>query len=242
MLPSLRFPPAPGAVLRSSALPLGAFWLALTLVGADGAKAATISFGPVDSGPLLTEIVNYSLPINQFDPSLGTLTGIQLTLGGSFDSTLTVQNLSATDQTFQVGQSVQISLTGPTPSNPFSTSVTPRDFSGSITLAPGQTSGPIELTAGPTTSVTNINPSLFNLFIGTGTVSFLGNSNTTTTFNGGGGNLEFLSTTFADFSVAVTYTFNPVVPEPSLLPGLLLIGGGVAGAVFAQKKTGPKIR
>lgn len=170
-------------------LTLGFATLALS---ASGLSAAQVSFLSPLVGPSPTE-VNYTLTLSKFDPSLGTLTGVQLYFFGSETvSTFTVFNNSNTAVTSDLSADVNLVRN----SNNTATAVdkfigqTVSIFDTGISLAKGSCNGtpagvpapgtcsPITVAAGTTNSYGPITVSntdaAFGLATGTGNLGLFG--------------------------------------------------------------------
>jgi len=173
------------------------------------------------------------LTFNQFDPSLGTLTGIsfQLTdvLKGSFivdnsaGSTATVRNSSDYGQFIFSGAgapgTLNTSMLSPVPTTPAT------DFSG--TAIPPTSSQTFNIT---TTSLTTLNSDLSasaSYFTGTGTVSGYVVDNFNVSVSGGSYSVDSVLTTASGLgSVTYYYSVTPA-PEPSTLALAGLGGVGI---------------
>lgn len=158
-----------------------------------------------------------SLP--QFNPALGTLTGVIVNITGSFQTVLSLTNSGS--------QPANVTLTG-------GADITVDIPSGSVvTLMPRNTvtgivgmgdSGVFTATGSENTSATFADP-LLNPYIGTGFVGFMTNAVGQNTVSvSGSGSISSSFTSTATTSVSITYQYQPaiagdtfVTPEPSAL-------------------------
>lgn len=196
----------------------------------------------INQSQSFSNLSDSSIPLtwNQFNPSLGTLTGISLIINGSTTGFFTVFNSDQIDpatlsnpkdrlrltftgsgsptaqQTTQVGLST-------TPPMPF---VLPQDSSASFSLSPDpQFLG----------SVTNSLFSFSSYFTGLGTLSSsLAQPFTLTSDNSGYTTVDY-STMFASGSVSLIYTFQ-AVPEPSTYVTFGISGIGMLMLIRRKSK------
>lgn len=210
---------------------------AAAVLTANAAAAATItdsdSFGPAITeiatpgsvNPLGTPVNADALELDLFDGSLGTLTGVMVTLTGAFESTGTVINSSSGPVTAQAEETVTFfansSVFGDVD---FGAS----DDTGFQSFAPGVAGTVVDLAG---SEMVMLNPTNFADFTGAAGDTFLIDFNTivATGFTGGGGNLDFLVDTTAEISAEVKYTFDaaptPVAPIPLPAAGWMLLAG-----------------
>jgi hypothetical protein len=174
-----------------------------------------------------------NLDIQQFDTTLGTLTGITIEYGSSVTGQVALSNTSLTkNKTTTVGLSSTMTLTGP--GALALGSDTESLFSGVLATAVKNTAGVVVAsgTANLFSSVA-IDSSNFSVFQGLGNVgaslaikatgTSVGQSGITSKFN-----------TYADGVGKVIYTYDAApVPEPETY-GMLLLGLGVVA--FAAKR------
>jgi hypothetical protein len=170
--------------------------------------------------------------VTQFNPALGTLTGVIVKLTGTVSGTAKAesQDSSPTTVTENLQATIALILNGTTQLAqvlPIATVV--HNFTAfDGTLDFGGTSGATDsgLTA---TLNTSINPVDFTPYLGTGNVVF-GVSATGSSNANGGGNLISGFTTQGKGQVDVTYIYTPIsttaTPEPATLS---LIGGSLVG-------------
>jgi hypothetical protein len=167
--------------------------------------------------------IPFSVPLTLplFNPSLGTLTGVTLSVDATITADIQVVNINTSPMAFtNATASVPVTATGP---GGATATVTAMAVVPSGTAAPGLNDFPG--VAGSTSGVNPVSPADFSLYIGTGT--FTGTLSVvapTGTFSGSGPpGLFFGGTATAGGSIDVTYTFTPAVPEPSSM-ALLGIG------------------
>jgi hypothetical protein len=175
---------------------------------------------------------SYTLPVQQFNPSLGTLTGVTLSVDATVTGYIQIVNIGSTSYTFtNATASVPVTVTGPGVPTPTSVSTTATATLASGTAAPGLNSY-----AGVTASSTGLTPvamSAWGMYTGTGTFDgTIASTATGGTFSGTGGpgsqgKLFFGGTATAGGTIDVTYTYiSAVVPEPN---SMALLGIGMAG-------------
>ena len=182
--------------------------------------------------PIVKTSYNTTLVFNEFDPSLGTLTAIQIQLDGSVRGTVSAENLGAVPATITTDLSSVLTLARPDHSvliaatpiaqNSFqlSTYDNKLDYSGNSGVSVQN------VTASQSESTTLTNPADLALFSGAGTItlglSAIGNSTAW-----GSNNLATSFSTFAGASATITYIFSNLtpVPEPT---SLALFGCGAA--------------
>ena len=216
--------------LRSTFIVLSIVALALILAPVAMANTETFS---TTIGPTLTNFLGQTGTVAQFDPSLGTLTQVIITLtgGGTTDINVTANNPTSATDFSQLATSVSMQLTDPTdgavnpiaaasggPTIPYPylvvTSSTPYD-SGVLSMS----GTPVNQTL--TSSLTS--------FIGLGLVTFDLSAFATTTTSSTGGNFTAGQITDASGGVSVEYDYNPPptgTPEPGTLT---LFGTGLLG-------------
>ena len=216
----------------------------LLLAAAASASAATISFS--NTATAFGDVTYVNLALSQFDSSLGTLTGV----------TITVNELS-------IGGSIQLTSIGQDGTfNNFNTSVrlrqSPANTLGFSTLNYSATSdiegtNVVTVTPGPgstlsadvlttisiseyiflSNSSSEVASTFWGGYIGSGDILFQVRNDPTASVTANTSNFTGVpATSFADMTV--TYTYTPV-PEASTY-GLILGGLALAGAAVRRRK------
>lgn len=181
------------------------------------AGAATVTH--VASAPMATTDWTVTLQIPRFDAGLGTLLSVSFELGDSLKATFQVENLASSANTVRDSSKATITLSRPDNTglvqafSAFEYTNTFPAFDGVMDF--GGTSGIIapNLIAYTTASATSTAPADLALFTGTGTIGLpckvVGRSYTSDT----AGNVIHGVFTKAAANVAVTYTYEVVVPS-----------------------------
>jgi hypothetical protein len=216
-------------------LSLGAL-LAISLVPS---SAATISFSDTVNTTFTPSTISFTL--TQFDPTLGTLTGILIEFPASLDGDFTATNQSAAAGTVSGSLTAAYTLDGPAPlAMPL------------LTLNPLSNFGPINVPANSAvffSAPTSMDADSFSTalaadfvpFTGLGTVGFDGTAapmvGITTNINP----LALQQDLAGEAPVKVTYTFDgpgvPSVPEPMTT---YLMGGGLLALSFMRRPRSAK--
>jgi hypothetical protein len=209
-------------------------------VTATTAKASTISYS--DNIPLTVPAFGSDLYLPQFNPALGTLTGITMDVGGDLDATWSITNdnhsgtaylLMYQDLTISEGANTLLFASEHT-EGVYKASLDDSDpiFNGEcVTLA---------ITAGPSTATADLweepvggtdqTISDFTDYVGTGTVTLPVTSNLSEEASIPGGNYSENPAPLTDAYATVTYTY---VPEPA---SFSLLGLGILGLLSRRRR------
>jgi hypothetical protein len=203
------------------------------------ANAATVIYTSATIPLTATDFTNTPLALQQFDPTLGTLTGIEVSLTGNVSSTIMFENLGSAG-TITGSSMAQLTLT-----RPDSSTIVIALPTQTRTASEGAFDGVIDFsgTSGDTFSgvngtATNISfltsPADFTLFTGTGFVdAFLSGHGTSSA--SGPGNLATIVNTSAGGFATIAYTYNSLVPEPAAW-ALMIVGFGGIGAMLRDQR------
>jgi hypothetical protein len=180
-----------------------------------------------------------TMVFNQFDPSLGTLTGVTLNLTGQVSGSSAFESLDSTPSTVTMNLQATITLERPDKSSlvatlPTATTVdSVSAFDGSIDFlgTSGRTHAGQNASDVQSVTINSPSPDLA-LFIGKGTISLpitgVGSSTAS-----GSGNLQVQFLASAGASAVLTYQFA-TVPEPA---SMVLFGlGGAAAVVLLRRR------
>ncbi|MDR3638164.1 MAG: choice-of-anchor E domain-containing protein [Isosphaeraceae bacterium] len=219
---------------------LGAAALGLLPVQAraDVTAPQTVSIGATDTNFGPGTALNDPMVFNQFNPSLGTLTSVSVSVSYDFIHTSTITfytpgtiGTSATENTISVtlpnGQTI---ASGTAPDYSSSTKFDPSTMSlnKSITLAPKTdmgSLGPVSLTSSTDLA----------LFTGSGTISIpvLASSLAGQSTNNANCGARVTTEAGAKVTISYTYTPHPAVPEPS---SVVLLGLGGCGLFLYRRR------
>lgn len=189
----------------------------------------TVSYNTNSPVPSSTTDWTSILAFPQFDPSLGTLTQVDLSLSSSFNTVLSVVNSSPNSSSGNARTELQITVqdVGNLLYAPEIDAFSP-ELNYSLS-AGGSTSS--TLLAETATAVEDYtNSTILGQFTGGGTISLPASTFTQTVVSNTGGNTAASQMTTASLTGTVTYEYTPnAVPEPSTL-ALLAVGAiGLAG-------------
>ncbi|MBL8452105.1 MAG: PEP-CTERM sorting domain-containing protein [Zoogloea sp.] len=207
--------------------------LALALIAAGSAQAATITQSATLN--LQTTEINQTFNINKFDSTLGTLTGVAITLDAEAISTATLRNTSTTPQRFSFGSTLNLFLDNISAGVSESLQLSLFNF------------GPTNLAVNVLTDLGTVNPTdslTFNAsdlaaFIGSGSTSFSCTSLVSNSQAGGGGNIRVTQDTQAGCGLNVVYTYDVATPPPAQVPepaSMALVGLGMMGLAAIRRR------
>ena len=203
------------------------------------AHGATLEVGPV-SLPLETTNWSSTVAVNQFDPAMGTLTGIAFELIGRVFGSARVESRDASpaDVTANIAAEISLSepgggatpvaITIPTVSETRSLDI----FDGALDFAGTSGFSVTDLTGSQTETGSSTN---FGLYTGLGTIDLTVSADGASS-GSGAGNLTTLFNTSAAAEFRVTYTYDAAtgppptpspVPEPSGALALMLVAAGM---------------
>ncbi len=182
-----------------------------------------------------------TLTAPQFNPSLGTLTQVVVTLNWTTQQTISVSNNDNsgkidpnTDMPYPAGETqyvyadegVHVLLTYPSAGSltggllvgaPADLMLGSQDIfgdaAGAIPANTAQSAGPVT-TALTAASTAITDSATLALYTGSGTVSFAAAGNGNDTLQDSGGNVQWTASTFAGASVTVVYTYTPGTTSP----------------------------
>jgi len=209
-------------------------------------QAASISYSDSFANQL-TELAGEELRVDLFDSSLGTLTGVAITMSANLSSAGNVTNTAAQSQTFTVSTRVEsffaaLATGGPSVLADYDV-ITPFTLIKSETYtglaANGSAAfGPGGYATGIVAVFSSTDAADLAEFIGIGEFGYDVVTSILTSISGGGGNVFTAIQTYAGATLSVEYTYDdavspPVssVPEPStvVLLGLGIIGLAIVG-------------
>lgn len=198
------------------------------------AETSTISFG--DSIDSMVTNWDDALELSLFDPRLGELCEVKITLLGDVTGSASYESLDAAPANISLNLSATIELTRP--DNSLLVQVVPlvnvadsaSAFDGVIDF--GGTSGNTfdDLAGDAMDMVVLTDPADLALFVGLGTISLPVSAAGASTATGAG-NIVSQFSTFAGAGAEILYTYKPV-PEPT---SIALIGLGVAGVLASRR-------
>lgn len=184
-----------------------------------------------------TDFTNDPVTLDQFQPGAGqTLKSVVLSDSSNFSAVGSLKNTSNSPQNFifQAGLGLKLSAGTGSPPLPFlyaSGSISPQSY----TLAAGQ-STPYNFSNSFSSNKTTIMSNLSG-FTGSSTFQTLFNGNATTTFNGGGNNVQTNLTTTASPELTITYNYTQAAVSPIPEPlSMAVLGSGLAGLGVMRRR------
>jgi hypothetical protein len=210
---------------------LVALLLAVTL--AAQARAAEISPPPATFGPTATNW-DTVLSFDRFDPALGTLTQVEVTLTGAINGDAKYESTdpNATNVTLQLAANVNLQRPNNNDIlivNPATQRmVSPGPYDGTPDFG-GSSGGTLfNLTGSDSDTTVLTNPADLALFIGTGQIQLPASARGASSDNGSG-NLITEYTVRAEVSVEVIYTYQPLI-QPGISLEKTVYSGHTSGA------------
>jgi hypothetical protein len=218
-----------------------ALGIALTVCLGNSAMAASQSFTNQAVAVANSTFVN--LTLNQFNPSLGTLTNVQVTinfvaLAGNFSVTATTATAANVASDDDPATDIRIRGTG--------LGYTQVDTTETVTTTPGvpfTVPGNSEQTflVSPESILLNnsqtISAGSFGAYTGTGLVTFQVRSSPDIVVAGGAFTLDAIPfTATANMTVNYTYTPTAAIPEPGQVAASLLLMGGIGAYYFVKRR------
>jgi hypothetical protein len=191
------------------------------LLAASQAMAQPFTITFTDTyGPAKTEW-NNNFVLQQFNPAWGSLQSVYIMASQSVNIDGSVQNTATGPQsfTFKAGSMLTVTLPG---SLGF-LQPSPLAQAQAFNLPAGASAPYGPVSASDSVNYTYTLPADMASFIGTGTMSLPGFTQTQELISGGGGNIVAILNTLSGATVEVQYTY---IPEPGSL-ALLALGGAV---------------
>ncbi len=202
------------------------------------APAATVGFD--FSKPLELTDIHQTGNLGLFDPSLGILNSVVLTLTGRNTTFLSLTNTASQAQLVSASVSTDLLFSsslaglGVLLVNPV---ISLANTTGFVTIASGSTAS-----FGPLLDAMTVNPlPPASLFLGLGTFSVTCDSLSGLNVVGGGGNVAANQTTHAACGASIAYDYTPTptrLPEPGVLA---LLGACAVGTVMVKRRAGESV-
>jgi hypothetical protein len=205
------------------------------------ASAATMTeTASTNGGAMQTTDFNDVLTLAGFDTSLGTLTGVSITMSDAGTFFGTVTNTAANNNSFSIREDVDLSVSGNSVIAGLANSLVETQAYSNV--APGSPQGFGTYNPTNSDSVAAVTASDIAEFLNqniTVNVSTL----TSETNLGGGGNETASINTTADATITVTYTYTPSAPPPPVPEpaSLAVLGMGLLGLGFVRTKSNKSV-
>lgn len=220
----------------------------VTMFVALQAQASSISYSDSFDN-LLTELNGEELRVSQFDSSLGTLTGVSITMSANLSSSGNVINTAAQNQTFTVSTRVEsfiAELASGGPSVLADYEIIPEltliNRQSYTNLSPNTNAafGPADYATAVLAVYDTTAAASLAGFIGTSDFGYDVNTSILTSISGGGGNVLTAIETLAGATLTVEYMYDEVAPPPvSTVPEpstVTLLSFGVLGLAAVARK------
>jgi len=200
--------------VRAVLLPIAI--IATSLFGMATASADEVSVPPVTIPPTDTDFTQV-VSVQQFDPALGTLTGVRVEITGGVTGTMGIENTSTSSTstaTLTLSADVEVFLTSDpsiaaTPSTPSaSESVSLALYDGVLDFDGDSGEFFDSINGADTTTTTLTDAALLAAATGTGTVDLTVDASATSGANATGGNTVTQFLTQASAEILVTYIFD----------------------------------
>lgn len=196
------------------------------------AMAASISYTTSTPVPYSTTDWTSNLLFQKFNPSIGALYQVDITINAAIKTTLTITNDAASSSTGYAKTEMVVTVTDPLAL----VSIAPDLLSPAFNynLAPGQqvVSGLLTKSGSDMGSWTDA--AVLAEFTGAGDISMLAGTYTQTLLANTGGNTAASQVTQAMATGTVTYYYNEIVPEPT---SLSILGSALLGTLaFARRR------
>lgn len=204
----------------------------LLIVSLAAARAATVSYGPISAIPDSTTDWTKSLDFPKFNPALGTLSKVELSITGEIKTTVTVTNNASSASDGNAKTHVTVTVQDPLTL----LSVMPDIYSPPFdyTLAAGASTTSGLLTKSETKSDNWTSAAILTEFTGAGNITLSAVTFTETVLANNGGNTYASQVTDANATGLVTYYY--AVPEPSGIMALLTGLGGLLGVGLKRRR------
>ncbi len=197
-------------VLTPSWLPTTRVALLLIAVSSVAGAATTVSATCSSITNQITELAAAAINCSQFNPALGTLNSVAITVSGSIAGSISLQNTGTQQETVTATTHSQFSLHNPLAGFSFSSPLFTATLStGSVTVPAGTTVPFNNLSSGTSTSGPLTNSATLIPYEGAGTFAISFDTVTDLQLTGAGGNVDAVQSTTASANVTVVYNYTP---------------------------------